>query len=186
MQPKPSQTVALDHPDDQRVAEQRPLRYGGRRHRFLKIISLACTLILLLGANCTPKNYREALLSLCGEPYGESGGHRGISCSSLICRAHNLQTSDHAHCRAAQLWNGCGGRLLLKEQAVAFEALSVNGLQPGDILIFNRIHAAAYLGGGVFIDSDPMHGGVATGTLQHSPNDPWFAGPVRVLAWKNN
>jgi cell wall-associated NlpC family hydrolase len=155
-------------------------------NKSIKCIGLLCTLVLLLGANFTPKNYREALLSLRGEAYDAAKSHVGISCSGLICRAHNLQTADNVHCVAAQLWNGCGGKLLLKEQAKSFETLGIEHLQPGDVLVFNQVHAAAYLGNGIFIDSDPLHNGVATGTLQHVAGDPWFSGPVRVLAWKNN
>jgi cell wall-associated NlpC family hydrolase len=155
-------------------------------NKSIKCIGLLCALVLLVGAKFSPKNYREALLSLRGEPYDAAKSHVGISCSGLICRAHNLQTADNVHCVAAQLWNGCGGKLLLKEQAKSFEALGTEHLQPGDVLVFNQVHAAAYLGNGIFIDSDPLHNGVATGTLQHVAGDPWFSGPVRVLAWKNN
>jgi hypothetical protein len=49
----------------------------------IKSIGFLGTLVLLLGANFTPKNYREVLLSLRGDPYAEARSHRGICGSGL-------------------------------------------------------------------------------------------------------
>ena len=57
-------------------------------------------------------------------------------------------------------------------------------LEPGDIADFDGVHVAAYIGGGVSMDSDIAHGGVGPINLWMKPlSDPWFAGGVRILRW---
>jgi hypothetical protein len=80
---------------------------------------------------------------------------------------------------------GCDGALDIVAEYSDHTSIDQSQLQPGDVADFKGVHVAAYIGGGVWMDSDVKHGGVGTINLWMEPmDDPWFSGRVRILRWK--
>lgn len=121
----------------------------------------------------TSNSYLERLLSFEGRSYS------ALNCSGYICYAKH-----HAQCRAAEMWTGCSGDLLVVQEVSSFRGLRLSSLRACDVIDFGGIHVAAYLGSGEFMDSTPERG-VARFT---APNlsDSWYSGHVRVLRWRNS
>jgi len=70
------------------------------------------------------------------------------------------------------------------EDLSSWQQLDRSKLLKGDVIAFNGMHVAAYVGDGHFMDSDPIHEGV--GPMKYHPNDPWFTGRVKVLRWNSS
>ena len=87
-----------------------------------------------------------------------------FNCSEFVCATHR------ARCSAAELYNGCGGKLQ-----------QVGTPQVGDVVAYGGRHVAIYLGPDRVLDSTPEHG-----VSIHKPlkNDPWYRGPVKFLRWR--
>ena len=130
---------------------------------------------ILLALVVTPRrdNYVDRLVDMAGAPYSE------LTCSAYICKAKRL-----APCSALSMYSGCDGKLEIVAQYPDRSMIDQTLLQPGDVADFNGIHVAAYIGGGVGMDSDIEHGGVGPINLWTEPlSDPWFSGRVRILRW---
>lgn len=104
----------------------------------------------------------------------------GKSYSDFTCSALITRSAHRGECKAAEMWNGCGGALAVVDEVPAWRDL--RDLKPGDVLVVGGTHVAAYLGGGEFIDSTPERG-VSRFTSFNS-NDPWYSKRVRVLRWR--
>jgi hypothetical protein len=118
--------------------------------------------------------YISNLLDLKGTSYWK------LNCSQYITRAKGFRS-----CKAPQFFaDGCDGALALVEERQSLRDIRTADLKAGDVLAFNGVHVAAYVGGGEFMDSDTNHGGVGKMTPYAIPNDPFFTGPVKVLRWK--
>jgi len=127
-----------------------------------------------------PKSYVDALRSYDGKSYLE------VTCSKLICQAHEQISKAKADCTAKDIWNGCGGKLEEVTSAASLAEVDWSKVNGGDVLAVNGVHVVAYLGEGQCIDSDPIQGGVAEVTVKSlvsRTNDTWFTGPVRVERW---
>jgi|HubBroStandDraft_6_1064221.scaffolds.fasta_scaffold1070298_1 hypothetical protein len=131
---------------------------------------------ILLALVSTPRRdkYVDRLVDMAGTPYSE------MTCSAYICTAKR-----HAPCSALSMYSGCDGTLEIVAQYADRSMIDQTLLQPGDIADFNGVHVAAYIGGGVWMDSDIDHGGVGPIDLSMEPLcDRWFSGQVRILRWK--
>jgi hypothetical protein len=118
--------------------------------------------------------YVGRLKSFDGTPYSV------LTCSDFICAAHR-----HEHCTAKEMWEACGNSLRVVQQATDMKGIDYSTLRAGDVAAFHGVHVAAYLGNGVWMDSDPAHGGVARFRLEKTnPLDPWFAGEIKILRWR--
>jgi hypothetical protein len=98
------------------------------------------------------------------------------TCSQFVCR-HDKRPE----IKAQELWDGGQGQLQVVQVQARFEDLIVEHLREGDVIAFHGVHVAVYTHGD-FMDSTPEHG---PGLMQYRPGDQWYAGPVRVLRWKN-
>jgi len=97
-------------------------------------------------------------------------------CGKFVCRrAHRSALN------AQELWDGGNGQLQVVQVQPKFEYLIVEHLREGDVIAFHGIHVAVYTHGD-FMDSTPEYG---QGRMQYRRGDLWYAGPVRVLRWKN-
>jgi len=112
----------------------------------------------------------------------ELRAHEGDSYSDVTCSALITRSAHRGECKAAEIWNGCGGELSLVEEVPAWSEL--RDLKSGDVLVVGGAHVAAYLGGGEFIDSTPERG--VSRFTSVNPNDPWYSKRVRVLRWRTN
>jgi hypothetical protein len=99
------------------------------------------------------------------------------TCSQFVCRrAHRPEL------KAQELWDGGDGQLQVVQAQAQFEDVIVQDLLEGDVIAFHGVHVAVYTHGD-FMDSTPEKG---AGLLQYRTGDRWYAGPVRVLRWKNS
>jgi hypothetical protein len=143
-----------------------------------KFLPLAVSIVTLAFAH--PRNYIDALRSYTGSRYLD------VTCSALICKAHNRVSTAEANCTAEELWDGCEGELGDVAASENLALLDWSRMQAGDIVDINGIHVLAYLGDGKCITSDPMLGGVNEITVSkvvEKKYDQWFSGPVRVKRW---
>lgn len=127
-----------------------------------------------------PKTYVDALRSCNGAQYLD------MTCSALICKAHDRISKAKVHCKARKLWEGCDGNLTQVTEAESLAKLDWSKAKEGDVLAVNGVHVIAYLGNGQCIDSDPLQGGVgevSAAELMVKKNDAWYSGPVRVERW---
>jgi hypothetical protein len=127
-----------------------------------------------------PNSYTEALRSYNGT------GYLDMTCSALICKAHDRISKVKAHCNARELWDGCNGNMTQVTEADSFAKLDWSKAEAGDVLAVKGVHVIAYLGDGQCIDSDPLHGGVGefkVSDLLAKKYDAWFTGPVRLERW---
>jgi hypothetical protein len=53
------------------------------------------------------------------------------------------------------------------------------------MVAFHGAHVGAYLGNGVWMDSDFRHNGVGI-MHRNRRRGGWFFGPVKILRWKDN
>jgi hypothetical protein len=128
---------------------------------------------LALYASLRRDDYVDRLVDLAGTPYSK------LNCSAYICKAKR-----HAPCSALALYSGCDGALVIVAEYATHSLIDEKQLQAGDIADFNGVHVTAYIGGGVWMDSDIAHGGVGPINLWMEPlADPWFSGHVRILRW---
>src|SRR5277367_2940617 len=134
-----------------------------------RAIYIALSVLLLSAPLHSDEGYVAKLEALVGTPYAK------LNCSGYISTAHG-----HERCSAADMWNTCGSELKLVQHVADKDAIDYFSLQPGDVAAFHGVHVAAYLGDGVWVDSDPAHNGVGKIRLEKvNPYDPWFAGEVR-------
>jgi hypothetical protein len=118
--------------------------------------------------------YVGRLKRFAGTPYGT------LNCSGFICQAHR-----HERCSAKQMWEACGNSLGVIQRVSDRTQIDYSKLRAGDVAAFHGVHVAAYLGDGVWMDSDPAHGGVAKFQMEKTnPRDPWFKGEIRILRWR--
>ena len=84
------------------------------------------------------------------------------------------------------MFTGCDGKLRVIAEYGTIAEIDEGALLPGDVADFHGAHVAAYIGDGVWMDSDPAHNGVGKINLKAKPqNDPWFRGNIRVLRWND-
>jgi cell wall-associated NlpC family hydrolase len=132
-------------------------------------VKLLAAILSLAAFASASRDFVSELRAQEGKTYSE------FTCSALITRS-----AHRGDCKAAEMWNGCGGALVVVEEVPAWSDL--HDLKSGDVLVVNGAHVAAYLGGGEFIDSTPERG-VSRFTSVNS-NDPWYSKRVRVLRWR--
>lgn len=134
----------------------------------------AVLLAALTFISAKPLNYIERLFAFEGIPYYE------LSCSQYIMHA-----ARHSDCLADCVWDGAHGEMELVADYPTLRAIDYSTLNPGDVAAFHGVHVVAYLGDGLWMDSDPQHNGVARIRLEDKNKlDPWFSGRVRILRWK--
>ena len=109
----------------------------------------------------------------------EGTPYETLNCSAYICRANR-----QPHCTAADFWNnGCRGSVLVIQDVARFEDIDQGKLQPGDVAAFHGVHLAAYVGNGIWMDSDFRHDGVGVMHRNRRPGG-WFYGEVKILRWR--
>lgn len=144
------------------------------RFPFIRLLCLACALVLLAGCASTPKpkparpvhganppvvNYA---LSLQGTPYvwgGESMAEGGFDCSGFVqhvYRQYGILLPRTAH-----------------EMAETLPPLDERSKQPGDLVFFNTTgtpysHVGIYIGHNDFVHSSSAKGGVIISSLDKS------------------
>ena len=162
----------------------RPLRPLATRNRNIRILSvmfwigLALLLVFCEMRGCESRaddrpTYVERLEALAGTPYGQ------LNCTQYVCQAHRSLP-----CSALKMYTGCDGQLRVISEYRTIAEMNESELQPGDVADFHGGHVAAYIGNGVWMDSDPAHSGVGKINLKSkSSGDPWFYGNIRVLRW---
>jgi hypothetical protein len=120
------------------------------------------------------EGYVGRLERYAGTPYSV------LNCSGFICAAHQ-----HERCSAKEMWQACGNSLKVIQQVSGRDKIDYSALRAGDVAAFHGIHVAAYMGNGVWMDSDPAHGGVAKFQMEKTNSrDPWFAGEIKILRWR--
>jgi hypothetical protein len=139
----------------------------------MRMMLMIAAMTLGLFASTRRDDYVDRLVDLANTPYSQ------LNCSAYICKAKR-----HAPCSALAMYSGCAGALEIVGEYADHTSIDENQLQPGDVADFDGVHVAAYIGGGVWMDSDPAHGGVGHINLWMKPlDDPWFSGHVRILRW---
>jgi hypothetical protein len=144
----------------------------------MKLIALMVVSVVV--ALYQPKTYVDALRSYNGAEYSE------MTCSALICKAHDRISKAKVNCKARQLWEGCDGNLEQVTEAESLVKMDWSKAKQGDVLAVNGVHVIAYLGNGQCIDSDPLQGGVGEVSVRElmvKKNDAWYSGPVRLERW---
>jgi hypothetical protein len=140
----------------------------------LVLVSAAIVLsVLSFSFKPAPRNYVESLVMLEGTDYWQ------LNCSQYICAAER-----HRHCTARNFWEqGCDGDAFVVQDVPSFEDIDTSKLLPGDVALFHGVHVAAFIGNGLWMDSDYKHGGVG---IMHRNRNPggWFYGEVKILRWK--
>ena len=139
-----------------------------------QILYLAICFLFLGSSLQGEEGYVGKLEKYTGTPYNV------LNCSGFICAAHK-----HERCTAKQMWDGCTDSLKVVEDVGGTEKVEYSKLRAGDVAAFHGVHVTAYMGDGVWMDSDPSHGGVAKFRLDKvNPRDPWFKGEVKILRWR--
>jgi hypothetical protein len=139
------------------------------------LLSIAIIFSLLcLSARAAPRNYLESLVMLEGTDYWT------LNCSQYICAAKH-----HRDCEAKGFWeDGCDGDAFVVQDVASFDDVDVNKLLPGDVAALHGVHVAAFIGNGIWLDSDYRHGGVGV-MKRNRRKGGWFYGEVKILRWKN-
>lgn len=149
----------------------------GLDFRHSRLISISAAIILSLFSlsfKPAPRNYVESLIMLKGTDYWT------LNCSQYICAAER-----HRECLARNFWDqGCDGGAFVVQDVPSFEAINTSKLLPGDIAVFHGVHVAAFVGNGIWMDSDYRHGGVGIMRRNQRPGG-WFYGEIKILRWKN-
>lgn len=165
----------------------------------MKHFKLMLLLTIVAGAFCSisysvraflpyPTNYVMRLKYLNG---WQSRGYYGFNCSALATNAHG-----EVYRTERELYAGDYGKLELVAQLANRDSLKdFQGLQPGDLAVFQGpnqmpylgrgIHVAIYLGPGDWIDGDVRRGYVSRHELNAPTDDVWFQGKVRILRWRD-
>jgi cell wall-associated NlpC family hydrolase len=139
-----------------------------------KVLYLALSFSFIASSLEGGEGYVARLERFVGTPYG------ALNCSGYICAARR-----HELCSAKEMWSVCGGDLTVVQQVSDKLDIDYSKLQPGDVAAFHGVHVAAYLGDGVWLDSDPAHNGVGKIRVENTkPLDPWFVGEIRILRWR--
>jgi len=118
-----------------------------------------------------------------------SRGYYGFNCAAFLSNAHGER-----YYSEREIWSGAHGKLALVAELADRYHVDESQLEPGDIAVFQGperppylgrgLHAAAYLGNGVWIDGDTRRGFVGKFRLaDRAANDPWFTGKVRIVRW---
>ena len=127
-----------------------------------------------------PMNYMTRLVWLNGYA-SQAGATSGaaLNCSGFIANAHGNE-----YIAPEEFYQGAGGKLQIVAEVSDRSAIPESILKPGDVAAFHGAHVAAYLGAGIWIDSDARRGEVSKFRMQDkSQSDNWFAGPVRIVRW---
>lgn len=132
-----------------------------------------------------PVNYAQRLSTLAGWP-AEPGD--GLNCSGFISNAHSSPFR-----KSYEIYANTFDDMNLLGEAEGVSVVDESKLAIGDVAAFHGpsparagVHVAAYLGGGLWIDSDSRRGVVAKFRLSEKTTDPWFAGRVRLYRWKSD
>lgn len=153
----------------------------------LNILALTFASWSVRGAIPTPGlSYVQRLELLRG---WSTKGYSGYNCSGFITHA-----ARQPYRESEELYAGKGDTILLAEYTNK-KFINETMLIPGDFAVFqgasyaqgngDGVHCAAYLGDGVWIDSDGRRGNVAMWRMNEKPNpDPWFAGSVKIFQWR--
>lgn len=119
-----------------------------------------------------------------------SRGYYGFNCSGYLTNAAG-QPFEQSY----DIYEGKGNLDFVTEFSGRY-TLDESMLQPGDVAAFQGpvghvlgqsygVHVAAYLGHGIWIDSDSRRGHVARYKLHDVPaQDWWFDGKVRIYRWR--
>ena len=133
-----------------------------------------------------PNNYVTRLRYLDG---WMSRGYYGFNCAAFLSNAHGER-----YLTEREMWAGAHQKLALITQFADRYHVDESAIEPGDIAVFQGpdkfpyigrgLHVAAYLGAGVWIDSDTRRGYVSKFRLAERPaGDLWFSGNVRIVRW---
>ena len=109
----------------------------------------------------------------------------GTPYETLNCSSYIYLAKHQPHCLASDFWNnGCNGSAVVIQDVARFEDIDQGNLQPGDVAAFHGVHVGAYVGNGIWMDSDFRHNGVG---VMHRRNKRggWFFGEVKILRWKD-
>ena len=141
----------------------------------MKIILYLAFCLFFLGSSLQGEDgYVGRLERYNGTPYSV------LNCAGFICAAHH-----HERCSAKEMWEACGNSLKVIQQVAGKANIDYSTLRAGDVAAFHGIHVAAYLGDGIWMDSDPAHGGVGKFRLEKTNRfDPWFSGEIKILRWR--
>jgi hypothetical protein len=152
----------------------RQISKDSRTGQFVLVSTGMILAFLSLSCKPAPHSYVEALTMLKGTDYWE------LNCSEYICAAKH-----HPDCVARNFWEkGCDGDTYVVQDVASFDAVDTSKLLPGDVAAFHGVHVAAYIGNGLWMDSDYRHGGVGI-MKQNRRRGGWFYGEVKILRWKN-
>lgn len=149
-----------------------------RRLMFSLLFAFAVFLVRTDTTRSAPNaQFVHHVLTMIGDSYAEE------NCSRFVCLAHGK--ADYP-CAALDIWNGCGGKLELRQEIAAnrTSALAYTDFPIGSVIAFHGAHVAVYLGDHTFVDSTPERGVARFEWQDVGPNDLWYRGPVRVLEWK--
>jgi hypothetical protein len=128
----------------------RQISKDSRTGQFVLLSTGMILAFLSLSCKPAPHSYVEALTMLKGTDYWE------LNCSEYICAAKH-----HPDCVARNFWEkGCDGDTYVVQDVASFDAVDTSKLLPGDVAAFHGVHVAAYIGNGLWMDSDYRHGGV--------------------------
>lgn len=140
----------------------------------LSVILLA----MFVSSSFCPKGYLDRLWALRGTLYNK------LTCSDYIDMAHSDTLRNQ--CGAAGMWVGTCPDQHRVGAFTSLQAVDKSTLQAGDIIAFHGAHVAAYMGNGVFLDSDWHHANKGVDYMDAAHGDPaWFDGPVRIVRWDN-
>lgn len=131
---------------------------------------------MFVSSSFCPRTYVDRLWSLRGTLYSI------LTCSDYIDMAHSQTLEDQ--CGAAGIWVGTCPNQVRIGASRSLRELDLSTMRPGDIVAFHGAHVAAYMGNGVFLDSDWHHANKGVDYMDAAHGDPtWFNGPVRVVRW---
>jgi hypothetical protein len=152
----------------------RQISKDSRTGQFVLVSTGMILALLSLSCKRAPHSYLESLTMLKGTDYWE------LNCSEYICVAKH-----HPDCVARNFWEkACDGDAYIVQDVPSFDNVDTSKLLPGDVAAFHGVHVAAFVGNGLWMDSDYKHGGVGIMKRNRRPGG-WFYGEVKILRWKN-
>lgn len=114
-------------------------------------------------------------------------GYYGFNCSGYLANAHG-----ETFISESDFFSGDSRTVRLFSYSNR-NAIDESKIEPGDIAAyqgpapFQGVHVAAYLGGGLWVDSDARRGTIAAYRLANvAASDDWFKGEVRIYRWKSS
>ena len=126
----------------------------------LLLVAVLSSSLFSLSMAAAPRTYVQSLTMLAGTPY------ETLNCSEYICVAKH-----QPHCLVADFWNsGCNGTAVVIQDVAHFEDLDPHN-HPGDVIAFHGVHVGAYVGNGIWMDSDFRHNGVGLMHRSHRRAD---------------